>query len=777
MHVMTYAVSPFAFSVFYRIIAKGKRLKLIIFFTFCLNLAACPLSFAAEKVFLQLRWFHQFQFAGYYAAAEKGFYKAEGLDVAFIEGGPFNTVNAVLSGKADYGIFSSELVIEWIKEKPVVILGAFFQHSPSVVIARRSEGVMSPHDMIGKRLSMATGARTAEIQAMFINEGVSLDKIRLVQDKTGKRNFFDETISAFGGYISNEPFLFRQYDIPFTIIRPRSYGIDFYGDCLFTTKTEIDKRPDRADGMKRATVRGWQYALDHTNEIIELILNKYNSRKSREHLLYEADKTKELMAHDVVEIGHVNPDRWRFIAETYARLDMAPAEYDLTGFIYDPVQLKEENAKRLRNIIGAGSAAAGGVLLLFLLWILTLRKEVNVRTSKLTEEIAARIQTENLLRRSEETLRDITNKIPGMVYRFIQRPDGGYAVAYISERICDYSGKTPEQIMADPSALFEPIHPEDLETVRRRIAESAETLEEYRVEHRLFDPEGRIKWFHVRSTPKRENSGEIVWNGVSIDITDRKQAEQKLAEYSRSLEQMVEERTRKLKEAQAKLLAEERMAVLANIAGSLSHEIRNPLAAIDTSVYLIKMKLDDPDEKVTVYLERISSNVKKATAIIESLLNLTQTEKPKTERRSLSDLVSDILSGADIPIAITIMTRYPDHPVLVEVDAEQIRMALKNVIANAVQAMKGSGALNFSVRRANNGFVELAVADTGPGIPPENIDKIFDPLFTTKAQGIGFGLSLAKMIVENHGGTIRAESPSDGGAAIIISLPAAEQPS
>jgi signal transduction histidine kinase len=259
--------------------------------------------------------------------------------------------------------------------------------------------------------------------------------------------------------------------------------------------------------------------------------------------------------------------------------------------------------------------------------------------------------------------------------------------------------------------------------------------------------------------------------GAVRDITARKGAELQLQEYADHLEEIVEERTSELRLTQEELLRKQRLAVLGHFAGSISHELRNPLAAVDSSAYILRLKHEDCDDSVRKHLDRISDNIRKATAIIESLLNLSRMEPPKTGRIDLVEWLPKMLSDVRIPDAVETGLDLPNERVFVDIDAEQIRMALKNIINNAVQAMDGTGTLTIAARPSDAGEVEISVTDTGPGIAPDHIDKVFEPLFSTKTHGIGFGLSITKMIVENHGGTIRAASPSAGGARFVMTVP------
>ncbi len=296
----------------------------------------------------------------------------------------------------------------------------------------------------------------------------------------------------------------------------------------------------------------------------------------------------------------------------------------------------------------------------------------------------------------------------------------------------------------------------------------------YDIRLNLTLPTGNKKWVHAlcQPDPTPGPAGHFL-RGTIQDITEIKRAEEKIQEYSERLEEMVAERTRELEKAQDELLQKERLAVLGHFAGSMSHEIRNPLAAIDSAAYYLKLKLAGREEKLDRHLGRIQGNVKKATDIIKSLLSLARMEKPKTRHCVLADLITETVLSGKIPESVEVVKKMPADTVWLDVDAEQIRMALKNIIRNAVQAMDESGTLTVSARPSGSGTIDISVTDTGPGIAADPIEKVFEPLFSTKTHGIGFGLSITKMIVENHGGAVRVESPAAGGARFVMTFPQA----
>lgn len=298
----------------------------------------CPcFSVSAESIHLQLRWHHQFQFAGYYAALEKGYYKKAGLDVIIHSGTPGKMpVKEVLQGHAQYGVANSELLLERLRGAPLVALAAIYQHSPSVLVARKDAGILSPDDLIEKKVMLLDQYVNADFITMLSNEKVDIKGIHIVPSSFEIQDLIDRKIDAFNSYISNEPYYLQQQGIEFTILNPRNYGVDFYSDILFTTNNEIKQHPKRVRAFLKASLEGWRYAMDHQQEIIDLLLNKYKVTKTRKHLEFEAEAMKSLILPDLIELGHMNPWRWQYMAETFVQAGLVKNDRLLQGFIYTP---------------------------------------------------------------------------------------------------------------------------------------------------------------------------------------------------------------------------------------------------------------------------------------------------------------------------------------------------------------------------------------------------------------------------------------------------------
>lgn len=354
---------------------------------------------ASEKIIVQLKWINQFQFAGYYAALEKGFYKEAGLDVILrpngYNGSFVSPVDAVVSGDAQFGISNSGLVLDYLNGKPVVALAATLQHSAVSWLVLEKSGIRSIHDMVNKRLmTVFPLSESLELLEPFRAEGIDPKKLNLTQTIFDLQPLIDGKIDAYDAYVTNEPFLLEQKGIPYRIIDPRTYGIDFYGDVLFTSQAELQNNPERVEAFRKASMAGWRYAMAHPDEIIDLIVNKYAPQKNREHLRFEARAMWNLMQPDIIEIGHMNPGRWLRIAEIMTEHNRIIDDKILDSFIYTPDNY-QQNLLRYLQI-----ATITSVIALLLAGIASWIYRTNRR---LVREIAARQSAEEQLRHLSET--------------------------------------------------------------------------------------------------------------------------------------------------------------------------------------------------------------------------------------------------------------------------------------------------------------------------------------------------------------------------------------
>ena len=298
---------------------------------------------ANEKIVLQLKWFHQFQFAGYYAAKEKGFYDEVGLNVEIRQRDlKYNNIDEVINGNAQYGVADSILILYRLKQQPVVIVSPIFQHSPSVFISLKKSNISSVYELNNKDIlfypndtdgfSLLAMIKKFDLDVNLVRERYKDDYMRLINNE----------VDVMPAYIANEPFLFKEKGYDVNIINPTNYGFDMYGDMLFTNEDEAKNNPIRVEKFKEATLKGWKYALENKEEITQLINEKYSKEKSIEHLRYEANAIDSLINKDVTPLGYLDQGRIRYISEMYEYYGLTESKIDLNDFLFDEISKKDK---------------------------------------------------------------------------------------------------------------------------------------------------------------------------------------------------------------------------------------------------------------------------------------------------------------------------------------------------------------------------------------------------------------------------------------------------
>jgi signal transduction histidine kinase/HAMP domain-containing protein len=272
-----------------------------------------------------------------------------------------------------------------------------------------------------------------------------------------------------------------------------------------------------------------------------------------------------------------------------------------------------------------------------------------------------------------------------------------------------------------------------------------------------------------------ELTEDIAFALYNLDLEQqRRLMEDELRAHSEHLEDLVVERTAKLRDAQEQLLRREKLAVLGQMSGSVGHELRTPLSTISNAVYYLNMVLSDAGDDVREYLDIVASETRQAERIVSDLLGFSRVKPGTRTSLAVTDLVDLVIAKHEPPGAVRVTIKIAADVPSIFVDAHQMEQVLTNVITNAYQAMPDGGTLTISVSRDDN-MIALAIRDTGCGISQENMSKLFEPLFTTKAKGIGLGLALSKTLIEANGGTIDVESDEGKGSVFTLRLPLTEE--
>jgi len=483
---------------------------------------------ALETVRVQLKWRHQFQFAGYYAAIEQGFFREAGLQVELLPGEPgLNPSDPLLAGEAEFAVTSPSVLLERQQGRPLVVVSSVFQHSANVILTKKEKGVSTPKDLIGKRV-MITPQTDPEHLAMLANEGVSLQSVRVQPHRWTVDDLVADKIDAQTAYVTNEPYLLGKQGVEAVLIKPVRYGIDFYGDCLVTTEHEVRERPDRTEAFRRAVQRGWSYALDHPEEIGRLILARYSREKSLEHLLFEAETMRGLIQPELVEIGYMNVERWRHIADTYVRLGIMPANYTLKGFLYP--ELREEMAAGKQEKVYFFVTVLGCVLLLGLgvgVVLLMFNSRLSHEIDRRTADLAA---SEQNFRAFFEMASVGVAQVDALSGTFRQ----------INKKYCEIVGYSEEEMRQ--RSYRDITHPEDLELDRQQRRDLViGRIAEFTVEKRYLRKNGTVVWVIVTVSPLwRPGEKPECCLAVVRDITKRKRAEEELVFAAKVFEHSIE---------------------------------------------------------------------------------------------------------------------------------------------------------------------------------------------------------------------------------------------
>jgi PAS domain S-box-containing protein len=394
--------------------------------------------------------------------------------------------------------------------------------------------------------------------------------------------------------------------------------------------------------------------------------------------------------------------------------------------------------------------------------------------ASLQKEIAERKQAEEKLQLTQFTVDHVADSIFWI--------DADARFVYVNEAVCRQLGYSQAELLTmyvyDIDPNFTPqIWPAHWRDIEQRGALKVETL------HRAKD--GRE--IAVEVIANFMKMGNQPFNCAFVrDITERKLAEEEIRQLNTSLELRVEERTRELRDAQEQLIRHEKLAVLGQVAGSMGHELRNPLGVISNAVYFLKMVQADASDKIKEYLDTIERETRISEKIVTDLLDFTRVESAQRAPVSVSQLVHIALERFPAPESVQVVLDLPANLPNAYADSQHVVQVLGNLVLNAYQAMNDGGKLTVighqssgttplitdtSTALSTGNWILITVRDTGSGISPENIKKLFEPLFTTRTQGIGLGLAVSKKLIEANGGRIEVESEVGVGSTFTLYLP------
>jgi len=344
----------------------------------------------------------------------------------------------------------------------------------------------------------------------------------------------------------------------------------------------------------------------------------------------------------------------------------------------------------------------------------------------------------------------IAERVPGVVYQYRLKPDGSSQFPYASDGIEEIYRVSAQQAAEDASVVFEVLHPDDIEEVKNTIIESATHLTPWQMEYRVYYADKSVRWLSGNANPEREADGSILWHGVIMDITQRKNAE----------------------------------TIKDEFVSTVSHELRTPLTSIDGALKLLNSGvLESKPEKKKQMLLVAQNNSERLLYLINDLLDIDKLDQGKltleVEKVSLGELLEQCVQE-NLTYAEQYKTRFELHsfePFDIKVDAQRMKQAITNLMSNACKYSPQDQPVEIRVE-SDKKSISISIEDHGEGIPDEFKGKIFDKFTqadtgnTRAVAGTGLGLSIAKKIVELHQGAISFSSKPDQGTTFTITLPA-----
>ncbi|WP_340026325.1 ABC transporter substrate-binding protein [Paenibacillus sp. FSL K6-1096] len=284
-----------------------------------------------KKVVLRLKWIHQAQFAGFYTAVEKGFYKEAGLDVEIRPGGSdFPAVQMVASGSEEFGVTGADqIIIAREKGVPVTALSAIYRKTPFVMFALKESGIKTMDDLVGQKVGIKLGGNEElTFRAMEKSAGIETSQIEEMPIKYDLSPLLTGQVKAWPGYVINEVLAVEEQGKEVNIIDPNDYGINFYADTLFTTESVIKKDPEMVRGFVQASMKGWDYAVQHPEEAAEFGL-KYGEKLDLKHEVSMMKASIPLLEPEKLPLGSMDEDAWKTLQENLIDLKFVKKEQDL----------------------------------------------------------------------------------------------------------------------------------------------------------------------------------------------------------------------------------------------------------------------------------------------------------------------------------------------------------------------------------------------------------------------------------------------------------------
>ena len=831
----------------------------LLFFLLLSTYAEAKENQELEKVSLQLHWKYQFEFAGFIAAKEKGFYKDAGLDVTLKEYNfGVDIENDVITGKSEYGIYNSLSLLEYLRGKPLVLVSSYFKRAALVLVT--SPDIKSPRDLIGKKIMASTKEDfILNYKPYFDAYGVDIDDVTLVPHTYRIDDFIEGKVDAMTAFVSNEVCKLDEKNARYNILDPSNENLYVLQLELITSKKELQEHPKRAEKFRAASLRGWQYALKHKEEISKIIYEKYSKRNSYAEVLKEARAVEKLILPYTYNIGSIDKN---FLSK---QMKLFQSEYHvggdkkLDGFIYNEMQEKKYfslNAQEKKYIKSAGKVKlcteyglfpldgvedgkfTGAMSDLYAILHAKTGLQFEVIASSSRADLKEKIDTGacdmlSIYAKGANTYKSLhaTKSIVNTHLTLVSEIDKSFI-----SNVKLLKGKHIITQFTVIKKYLENLYPFlDIEVVPQRknqiqkllnnSAYALVTLDEQA--DYIVDETGygklKINGFLVKDHPiplslgvqnnKKELYGIIekalesisddeiqdimnswrvtryqrvvnytlvlsVAGGMSLLLLIMLYYQRKQKNFNAKLEQLVNEKTRALREINEYLeetvaqkvqeliqkdeilTVQSKQAVMGEMISMIAHQWRQPLNTITLNISNLQIKqmmgLKLEDEVLSKSFDEISETISYLSETIDDFKTYFHPDKKSDEvniEELLAKAVQFVIARAkskNIEIRVSSSQVY-----MLNVYANELIQVLLNILNNAIDAYEESNNeqkyIQLHASMENEEVLTIEIKDEAGGIEKDIQAKLFEPYFSTKGKnGTGLGLYMSQMIIEKQ---------------------------
>lgn len=718
-----------------------QKIAFLVFFIFSANLFSKEVL---EKVNLQLHWKYQFEFAGFIAAKEKGFYKEAGLDVTLKEYKPgIDIINEVTSGKSHYGVYNSNIIIHFAKNKDVRLLSSYFKRSALVILTQPE--IKFPEQLEGKKV-MSAGKKDFELNfsSVFEETDLDMDKIDLLPPTFTIDAFKNKEVDAMTAFISDQPYKLDKEGIKYNIIDPSFYGMYNLQMELFTSQKEAKSYNSRATRFREASNKGWEYALNNKEEIIDIILEKYNTQNlTKDFLDYESRSISRLILQRMYKVGSIDPN---FIKR---QSEVLTPEYkdgiESEEFIFYSDAEKRElqylnNIKLYKDIFLFFIIVSLVILVLYVY-----QRKNNIKLAKEIKKATADLEQRNdILKRSNTSFTNLFDSVAEPLILLKQ-----------NNKI----------IKVNKSALKLFGYKESYEMEGRFIDtffENKESIDSFINEDNILP----IEQMAIKSDKK------MIPVSISKSLTEF--FDKKV--YIVSVVNLTEIK-RKEKQAQQ----QNKLIQMGELLSMIAHQWRQPLNAIAIDSANISMQIElgyAKEETIKELADRIVGLSEHLGATISDFRDFYKNDKEKESVEICSPINTalDIIKESIEACGVKVIKEFESNPKVL-IFKNEIGHIVLNLMQNALDVLLEKKIQNpyikISTKDIGNDKVAVEIIDNGGGIPADIFDKIFEPYFSTKLEkeGTGLGLYMSKSIIEKHaGGKLYAQNKENGEVVFTIEL-------